>query len=74
MLLWDICKYWIVQNENLGRYFLLNNLFCTIVLNLPLKLHSKLFCLTKATNVYVLMFVYNIISTSSVMAYTIFFN
>jgi len=55
MIPWEIYKNWGVQNENWEKYLLSNNILMHSCLhNLPLKLFSKLFYVTKAPIVYVL--------------------
>jgi len=68
MIPWDICKNWIVQNENWEIYLLSNTaLLCSCLRSLPLNWFWKLFCMIKVPNVYVFMKIYDRISTSSVI-------
>jgi hypothetical protein len=72
---WDIYKNWKVQNKNWNVQYenweklLLPNtiLLHSCLYNHVLKLFSKLFCMTKTTNVYDFMIIYGRISTSSVI-------
>jgi hypothetical protein len=68
MITRSICKNWILQNEFWERYLLFKTfLLHSCLHNLPLNLFSKLFCMTKTTNMYIIMNIYDRISTSSVI-------